>query len=285
MPDGVAEAISAHNTDNTSHATRTLSGGDLSGTIGIPTVAKLRGRALKNPLTLSDKHLLKWSHANQQFEPGFVDWDEIENKPSVTDSLVTSLYLMAAFNEDDDNSLYLLYSKDGITWNDFPKKPVYQEATIGIRDPGICYYHGKWYVSYTDTNAPYYQFKIIESSDLINWSLLVTLDARSMGQASATLAWAPEWFIDDADDSVHLFLSVSDSDHLGMHLFETHPTNAGWTTWSNLLQITGTSFPSAMIDPFIVKIGSIYYLWYKDEVTLHIEYATSTSLTSGYTTI
>ena len=285
MPEGLAAAISAHNTDNTSHATRTLSGGDLSGTIGIPTVAKLRGRALKNPLTLSDKHLLKWSHANQQFEPGYLEWDEIENKPSVTDSLVTSLYLMAAFNEDDDNSLYLLYSKDGITWNDFPKKPVYQEATIGIRDPGICYYHGKWYVSYTDTNAPYYQFKIIESSDLINWSLLVTLDARSMGQASATLAWAPEWFIDDADDSVHLFLSVSDSDHLGMHLFETHPTNAGWTTWSNLLQITGTSFPSAMIDPFIVKIGSIYYLWYKDEVTLHIEYATSTSLTSGYTTI
>jgi hypothetical protein len=82
MPEGVAAAISAHNTDNTSHATRTLSGGDLSGTIGIPTVAKLRGRALKNPLTLSDKHLLKWSHANQQFEPGFVDWLEIESKPS-----------------------------------------------------------------------------------------------------------------------------------------------------------------------------------------------------------
>jgi hypothetical protein len=82
MPEGVAEAISAHNLDNTSHATRTLSGGDLAGTIGIPTVAKLRGRAIKNPLTLVDKNLLKWSNANQQFEPGFVNWLEVEGKPS-----------------------------------------------------------------------------------------------------------------------------------------------------------------------------------------------------------
>jgi hypothetical protein len=59
-----------------------LSGGDLTGTIGIPTVAKLRGAAIKNPLVLADKQLLKWSHTNQQLEPGFVDWLEVEGKPS-----------------------------------------------------------------------------------------------------------------------------------------------------------------------------------------------------------
>jgi hypothetical protein len=243
----------------------------------------IRGIAIDSSGSPTDKQALVYDITTNK-----IVFENVETSGSPTSfavELITSLYLMAAFNESDDNSLYLLYSKDGITWNDFPKKPVYQEVTIGIRDPGICYYRGKWYVAYTCTNAPYYQFKIIQSSDLINWSLLVTLDARSMGQASAVMSWAPEWFIDDADDSVHLFLSVSDSDHLGMHLFETHPTNAGWTTWSDLLQITGTSFPTAMIDPFIVKIGSIYYLWYKDEVTLHIEYAISTSLTSGYTTI
>jgi hypothetical protein len=197
------------------------------------------------------------------------------------DDAIRGIYLMAAFDEDDDNSLYLLVSDDGITWTDFTKKPVYTEATIGLRDPSISYFNNKWWVVHTNYNAPFYQFRVISSDDLNNWTLIATLDAQTLGVGSAALAWAPEWFVDD-DGSIHLFVAISPSDHLNHKIYETHPTNSALTTWSNLVEITGTDFPTSMIDPFMVKIGDTYYFWYKDEVTTNIEYATSTNLTSDY---
>lgn len=68
-PPNAASQINAHDADGNAHASRPLSG-DLGGTLGAPVVAKLRGLALKNPLTVSDGQVPRWNAANSQFEMG-----------------------------------------------------------------------------------------------------------------------------------------------------------------------------------------------------------------------
>lgn len=83
MPAGVAAAISTHNSNNSAHSTRTMSGGDLEGSLGYPTVAKLRGVALDNPLNVADRTALLYDLIHTKFIADYVDWDDITNKPSV----------------------------------------------------------------------------------------------------------------------------------------------------------------------------------------------------------
>lgn len=82
MPAGVAAAIATHNGDALAHATRPLSGGDLAGTLATPVVAKIRGVLVDALTTIADKQVLKYSTSLQKFVAGFIDWLEIENKPS-----------------------------------------------------------------------------------------------------------------------------------------------------------------------------------------------------------
>jgi hypothetical protein len=55
------------------------------------------------------------------------------------------------------------------------------------------------------------------------------------------------------------------------------------TTLSTAVTITGSGLPTKMIDPFLITDGTTFYLWYKQETTKMLEYATSSALTSGYT--
>ena len=188
---------------------------------------------------------------------------------------VPGIYIASYFDETDE-SLKLKYSTDGLVWN-----------SIGIsfgdtvRDPSIIYQNNKWWIAHTHNGSPTDLIPIQSSDDLLTWTSVVELDTSAMGNTGA-VAWSPEWFVDD-DNSVHLFMSCGNA---GAHkIYETHPTNATWTTWSNVLEITGTGFPSDMIDPAIVKKSNVYYLWYKDDDTDAICYATSNSLLSGYTEI
>ena len=293
MAEGVSEAISAHNMDNTSHATRTLSGGDLAGTIGIPTVAKLRGRAIKNPLTLVDKNLLKWSDANQQFEPGFVDWDEIENKPSITwetgEIPIDGFYLASVMRLPDGTltDLVLLGSLDGVHWTALSNSSFYHPASTHCQEPSIIYHGGFYWVCYTqnpnDSSETETTFGVIKSADLKNWTAVASVDMSSI--SSVHHVWAPEFFIDPADDSVHVFVTCNAevSTVNNFKIYEVHPTDTGMTTWSTPVEVTG-DFPSSVIDVFVHKIDSTYYLWYKNNGTEFVCFATSTSLTSGYVT-
>lgn len=187
---------------------------------------------------------------------------------------VPGIFISTYFDETDE-SLHILHSEDGLDWTDVGIS--YGDT---VRDPSVLYYGGKWWIAHTHDGAPTDVIPIISSEDMLSWSTVVELDTSAMG--GSTQAWAPEWFIDD-DGSVHLFMAIgSGTSHA---IYETHPTNAAWTTWSNLAEVTGTGFPSDMIDPFLIKIDDTYYLFYKDDNTDYIAYATSTSLTSGYVEI
>lgn len=67
-------------------------------------------------------------------------------------------------------------------------------------------------------------------------------------------------------------------------IYEVHPTNDALTTWTAPIEVFTNALEN-VIDAFMVKIESTYYLWYKDETNSYIEYATSTSPTSGFTKI
>jgi len=197
-------------------------------------------------------------------------------------SLTAGAYLAAAFDEDSgEDGLSLLASHDGLTFEPLPKNPVYREPVTGLRDPSILYNADKWWVAHTNRSAPYYRFTILSSPDLLNWTRLSVLDARQMGVPGAVNAWAPEWFV-DKDGSVHLFVAVRRGE---VHrIYETHACNAALTEWSGLVEVTGTGFPTTMIDPFVFKLDGLYYFFYKNDhrSKFYIEYATSTHLTRGY---
>jgi hypothetical protein len=180
---------------------------------------------------------------------------------------------VASFFDEDDESLHIWYTLDaGENWTDLGVS--YGDT---VRDPSIIFYRGKWWVAHTHNGAPTDVIPVLSSEDLKTWSSVVELDTSTMANPGA-FAWAPEWFVDD-DDSVHLFIACGDANK---QIYETHPTNDAWTTWSNLTAVTGTSLPTDMIDANVVKIGPHYYLWFKDDATGYLCLARSTSLTSGY---
>src|SRR3972149_6064266 len=186
------------------------------------------------------------------------------------------LYVASFFDEDDDEKLHILTSEDALSWVDlnitFPER---------ARDPSIMWHDGLWYIAHTNVISWGYINPIYSSPDLLEWTKVTDLDTSALGNEE-TDSWAPEWFVDD-DDSVHLLVACG---HYPSHqIYETHPTNSEWTTWSNLVEITGTGLPADMIDAFLVKVDGTYNLFYKDDDTDYICLATSTSLTSGYTEI
>lgn len=193
------------------------------------------------------------------------------------------MYLASSFRMIDESmaDLLLLGSNDGIIWNFLAPIKFYTAPGVdALRDPSIMRYNDVYWVCHSyavDT------FNVINSPDLQNWTFVANPDMSSIPDIGHV--YAPEWFI-DSDDSVHVFVSCNDGDPVaGFKIYELHPTNESMTTWSEPVEVTGVGLPSSAIDPYMIKIGATYYLWYKDNTTEYICYATSASLTSGYTEI
>ncbi len=198
------------------------------------------------------------------------------------------VYLVAWFT-NAEQKLWLGVSNNGLAWNTIGRAAVYSPASGSLRDPSIFVLDPnevyspqpsvRYLACHTNEGSPL-GFDVISSPDLQDWSLVHHVDCTSI--ASLAHVWAPEWFI-DTDGSIHVFVACSNSGTTAFQIYETHPTNAALTTWSNPAIVTGTSLPSDMIDPFMVKVGNTYNIWYKNDSTKYIEYLSSTSLTSGYT--
>lgn len=191
-----------------------------------------------------------------------------------------STYLFGTF--DNNKGLIFSASADGKKW--LPITTTYSATDASnLRDPSWIKIGGTYYVAYTlafptVTNS----FKIIKSTDLVNWSTVATpsIEAVPDGQA-----WAPEWFYDDAINQYYLVVAGVSTGSVTMKLYVMNPTSTDFSTWSSAREITGASLPTKMIDGFIQKQGSTYYLFYNNNNTGYIEVATSTSRESGYTVI
>jgi hypothetical protein len=173
-------------------------------------------------------------------------------------------------------------SYDGVTWapiTTVPWVPAVNASAI-VRDPSIFYNFstGLWMVAYTN-NIGNQTFSVISSPDLLNWTEVHDVDCSGV---TTYLCEAPSWFT-DSDGSIHIMMAANqNSGGTLANIYEVHPTNAAMTTWSTPSLIGGLE--NNVIDPFETKAGgSTYNLFYKNNTTGYVEYATNSTLTGTYT--
>jgi hypothetical protein len=205
------------------------------------------------------------------------------------------IYSAVAFNDDGgstDNLLRVFTSPDALTFTQVSQS--YSDTGgSALRDPTIIYYYGKYWCAYTEDGGFYYgsaYFGLASSPDGITWTKVGDITCFTGSPPSnISYEWAPSWFIDPADGSLHLILNINDISGVGFFQpYEAHPTNSAMTTWSSAVAITGSTFVSdakSMIDAFMDFKNGTYYLWYKNDTDKYIELASSASPFSGYTKI
>ncbi|GAA1745075.1 glycoside hydrolase family 43 protein [Luedemannella helvata] len=190
-------------------------------------------------------------------------------------------YTMTAFTNSSESNLYVYDSPDAAGFT-LRKGPAYTPPTGAIRDPSVFRHtDGYYYLTYTTRtwSAPSTQIGFARSTDRLNWTFLYDYTIPLSGMART---WAPEWFV-DSNGSVNIIVSLSFTAG-GEYIFKPYKltaTNSALTAWSSPTVLQGIS-PN-YIDTFIVKIGSTYHAFIKNETTKYIEYATASSLTGPYT--
>ena len=193
---------------------------------------------------------------------------------------------LAAFHEDTLVLPHLCVSIDGATnWASLTPGPIWDNGD-SVRDPSIVFYGDLWYICHTGGTGSL-PFRVMSSPDLQNWTLVTDVDMTgAQGVSSSPNAvWAPEWFVDPDDGSIHVYVSVGNSSINDFYIWEVHPTADDMSTWSAPVQVVITGKYNT-IDPFVVKKGSTYYLWYKLRGSpTYIEYASSSNRAGPFTVV
>ncbi|WP_228469544.1 glycoside hydrolase family 43 protein [Paenibacillus sp. JNUCC31] len=114
----------------------------------------------------------------------------------------------------------------------------------------------------------------------MNWTFVRNVTLSTPTTIAHT--WAPEWF-KDSNGSLNIIVSISPGNYENFKPYVITAINAtlSSTTWSAATELAGIA-PN-YIDTFIVKTGSTYHAFTKNETTKYIEYATATSLAGPYT--
>ena len=183
---------------------------------------------------------------------------------------LSARYFMSTFRLSADNQLLIASSFDGATWESGSN--LYTDSR-GLRDPSIIYTAGYYYVAYTI--LPFSQpvsnplIAIARSADLIHWTHYTDVSFAAI--ENVQVVWAPEWFVDN-DGSIHILASPAISTNVGDHsyghdIYEVHPVSNTLLNWSAPAHLTGLPTPTGNpndgnIDPFLVKKGGTYYLFF-----------------------
>jgi hypothetical protein len=195
------------------------------------------------------------------------------------DASTPTVWLALAFGNSGNggNYLYPFSSTDGVTFRKLATSPIYPTTQ---RDPSIYLVEPGGHIWVFCSGFP---ATIFESVGGIEQQLSVV--ATISGLVGTTSIWAGNWFI-DSDGSVHIVMCMTSSGSTtNFSLYEVHPTATDFTTWSTPVSIGGSGWPTSCIDPCIVKSGSTYYLFFKDDVSSSIDLASSSSPFSGYSVI
>lgn len=196
--------------------------------------------------------------------------------------MVTIASFFGVFVASPTYRLEMMQSVDGTTFLTVPTW-TYGGLSGNVRDPSIIYHNSKWYIAFTKVTTI---GLMVSDGPGVPFTDLPDIDVSSIGSIVAT--WAPEWFVEPSDGSLHLtFTSSLTPINFGLDRFqpyEVHPTNAGLTTWSTPVSLTSVDLPNSIIDTQLVKVGSTYYLWYCDKrASEYVSYASSSSMTGPYT--
>ncbi|WP_425473130.1 glycoside hydrolase family 43 protein [Streptomyces montanus] len=189
-------------------------------------------------------------------------------------------YTIVPFLNSSDATVNV-YESDDATDFRLLKASAYTPPANRIRDASIFRHSdGNYYLTYTthtwqDTSTT---IGFARSSDRVNWTFLYDY---TVPIANLSRAWAPEWFV-DSDGSVNIIVSCSTANDQWIFTpYLLKATNSALTAWSAPVALSGIG--ANHIDTFIVKIGSTYHAFTKNETAKYIEYATATALTGPYT--
>lgn len=186
-------------------------------------------------------------------------------------------YLMTAFTNSSESNMYVYDSANATNFN-LVRANAFTPPSGLIRDPSVIRHtDGYYYVVYT-TNWTGNTIGFARSADYVNWTFLRTVTVGLNGSTGST--WAPEWFR-DSDGSVHVIFSASTAGTGGpFRPYRITATNADLSAWTSPVLL---GIPTNYIDSFVVKVGSTYHNFLKNETTKYIEHATASSLTGPWT--
>jgi len=194
-------------------------------------------------------------------------------------STITQNYYKANFKGNGANEFLQMYgSTDG---KHFVQYSTNYTPNVGtVRDPNL-YFDGTtyWMVHTNGAFTDHTTFTVAKSTDLIAWTHVTNVDLSGT-IPTVNRVWGPKWF-KDTNDSLYVLVSTSTNGGSGPFThWITYPTNAEMTTWSAVVQISG--LPANTIDGQVVKNGSTYTIWFKNETTKYVEYSSSSALRTGY---
>ena len=187
-------------------------------------------------------------------------------------------FILSTFKSDAvaDEKLFIYDSTDGLNFN-LVSATGYSGPSPGtLRDPSIIKYSdGRYYVAHTNPQGAGCcgkedHFSIASSTDLVQWSQLTTVPGAIPNRSHV---WAPEWFIDGSAIHISANMETGDAD-FQPYIFTA--LDASLKSWSAPVPM---GIGKDYIDTFVLKVGSTYHAFVKDEVTRFLEHATATKLT------
>ncbi|MEH1098316.1 family 43 glycosylhydrolase [Micromonospora sp. CPCC 205561] len=199
--------------------------------------------------------------------------------PQPASAATTLIYTTFKGDGAADQELWVYQSTDGGTSYSVLHDTNFRGPTGVLRDPSIIKREGTYYVAYTwqswTTNSTY--FAVARSTDLRNWTNIATVPSGIPGTRNV---WAPEFYVEGS--AVRVVVSVRQTTNpSGFRPYVYTAQNPGLTSWSGPQQMGGLGHN--YIDTYVVRSGSTYHAFTKNESTKYIERWTSNSLTSGWT--
>jgi len=195
-------------------------------------------------------------------------------------SAATTL-IYATFKGDAaaDEELWIYQSTDGGTSYSVLYDTNFRGPTGVLRDPSIIKRGSTYFISYTwqswTTNSTY--FAVARSTDLRNWTNIATVPS---GISSTRYTWAPEFYVEGS--TVRIIANVAQttcSNCFRPYVYTAQ--NSDLTSWSGPAQMWGLG--TNHIDAYVVKSGSTWHAFVKDETAKYIEHWTTTAgLTAGW---
>jgi hypothetical protein len=192
-------------------------------------------------------------------------------------------FVFSTFTGDDSAGMKLsIYSSPDALNFTLLSNTGFGGPTTYLRDPSIMkHVDGKYYVAYTDPPGDSCcgeenHFSVATSSDLVHWTNFTIVDAGVTGVAHT---WAPEWFVEGSTVHVIANIDTTDTDsNFKPYLYTaTDDTLMNWTAPVPL------GFGPNYIDTFVLKSGSTYHAFAKNETTRYCEHATAPTLTGPWT--
>jgi hypothetical protein len=210
-----------------------------------------------------------------KIRPGFISFILLISIANLT-LAQSDTYLFSYFVDNGQDGLHFAYSKDGLKWEALKNGKSFLAPTVGkdklMRDPCIIQgpdgtFHMVFTTSWTDKNVGY-----ASSKDLIHWSEQKAIPVMEH-ESAARNTWAPEIFYDDRKKDFIIYWATTipgrhseirtskAEDDYNHRIYYT--TTKDFKTFSATKMFFDPDF--SVIDATILKKGSLYYMFLKNE--------------------